>query len=299
MSLSFETKTGLERTKTFHAALQTHTGGHGARKRLLATSHFHNGVSALKLSCEETWLTLWCTHGGWICLWGPSNRSWWMHWASLPSCSALILLLTLSSGTHTRPVTSPGHPSPMAAAQKPQRFSIALNKSSERSKYPGVQNASQFKILFKANHLMGFCQQRTEITCLWLLFGLCPTPLAWKRKTKGKLSSWILCFEIWSSSFNLILHLTVKEWAKHWQDPSRSPATPASPESRWTSWPRITGAEAEMSRRKKPVPCYQPCREAASPAHTGRENGKHLLLWASLSYSMGDPGLSLRVNWAR
>lgn len=185
MSLSFETKTGLERTKTFHAALQTHTGGHGARKRLLATSHFHNGASALKLSSEETWLTLWCTHGGWIFLWGPSNRSWWMHWASLPSCSALILLLTLSSGTHTRPVTSPGHPSPMAAAQKPQRFSIALNKSSERSKYPGVQNASQFKILFKANHLTGFCQQRTEITYVCDFYLDC-VPLQWRGKGKRK-----------------------------------------------------------------------------------------------------------------
>lgn len=185
MSLSFETKTGLERTKTFHAALQTHTGGHGARKKLLATSHFHNGVSALKLSSEETWLTLWCTHGDWICLWDPSNRSWWMHWASLPSCSALILLLTLSSGTHTCPVTSPGHPSPMAAAQKPQRFSIALNKSSERSKYPGVQNASQFKSLFKANHPMGFCQQRTEITYVCDFYLDC-VPLQWCGKGKWK-----------------------------------------------------------------------------------------------------------------
>lgn len=122
-------KTGLERTKTFHAALQTHTGGHRARKRLFPTSHFHNGVSALKLSSEKTWLTPWSTHGGWICLWGPSDRSWWKHWASLPSCRALILLLTLSPQTQTRPVTSPGHPSPMAAAQKPLRFSVALNKS--------------------------------------------------------------------------------------------------------------------------------------------------------------------------
>lgn len=70
MPLSFEMKPGLERTKTFHAALQPHTGGHTARKRLFPTSHFHNGVSALKLSSEEAWLTPCSTQNSWVCSWG-------------------------------------------------------------------------------------------------------------------------------------------------------------------------------------------------------------------------------------
>lgn len=88
-----------------------------------------------------------------------------------------------------------------------------------------------------------------DILHLWFSFGLCPTPVAWKGKMKGKLSSWILWFEIWPSSFNMILHLAVKSEPN--TDPCWSPAMPASPESRGTSGPRITGAQAEMSRRKK------------------------------------------------
>lgn len=81
MSLSFEMKTGLERTKTFHAALQTHTGRYRAREGPFPTSHFHNGASALELGSEEVWFIPCPTHGSWICSWGPleEERLSWMH----------------------------------------------------------------------------------------------------------------------------------------------------------------------------------------------------------------------------
>lgn len=142
MSLSFEMKPGLERTKRFHAAWQPHTGGHSARKRLLPTSHFHNGVSALKLSSEEAWLTPCSTQSSWVCSWGkevimdvlsqppaPGQPCW--SSSHCPHWPNHILLPPQDIISHHLP-----------AAQKPQRFSIALNKSTERSKYPRVQNGS-------------------------------------------------------------------------------------------------------------------------------------------------------------
>lgn len=120
---------------------------------------------------------------------------------------------------------------------------------------------------------------------------------------KGQLSSWTLWFEIWSSSFNLILHLTVKQWTKHWQGPTRF-VLPQQCQPAWNpDRPTNQGSlewkvEVGSFSKKRPLQWSWSCTEAASIICAPKKRKRQMAIALGILLQWKRPKFEFDVNWA-
>lgn len=106
-----------------------------------------------------------------------------------------------------------------------------------------------------------------SVTFMWMMF------LSSGIERENKRDAFLLNSLVW----NLIIQLQsdfspyCKKVGQTLVWPCKVSSNANQPRIQMDQLTKITGAKAEMPRRKKPMPCYRPCRETASPAHTGRQ----------------------------